>query len=82
MCAPLEPQTASGEPPCGQPAGRGASWGAVGRTHSPSQLEYCFCLEHRNKVFTSFSRLGVRGPLRTLPPRQAVWSLTMVPFFH
>lgn len=82
MCAPSEQQTASGEPLYGQPAGRGASWGPAGWTHSPSQLEYCFCLEHRNKVFTSFSRLGVRGPLRMLPPRQAVWGLTMVPCFH
>lgn len=42
----------------------------------------CFCPEHRNKVFASFSRRRVGVPPRTLPPRQAVWGLTVVPFFH
>lgn len=82
MCAPSEPQTASWEPLCGQPAGRVLPGALLAGRTAQASWNTCFCPEHRNEVFTSFSRRGGGEALRGRCLRDEPPGARLVPFLH
>lgn len=64
MRAPSEPQTASWESLCGQPAGRGASWGPVGPDTRPEPVGIRVSARSTEIKFSLHSADGGWGSLR------------------